>query len=127
MSAVAVPARAQEPIRSPRDRRSHNRYPIELELEYKLWNSDRVERVGFGRTLNLSSGGVLFEADVALPAGAAITLAVKWPCSLGKACTLKLHMRGRVIRCEARRIAVELTHYEFRTAGSRSAAAQSAS
>jgi hypothetical protein len=56
------------------DQRSNRRYPIVLEIEYKLLRKGRVERLGLGKTLNVSSGGVLFEANEPLPAGSSIEL-----------------------------------------------------
>jgi len=49
-------------------------------------------------SLNISSTGVLFEADELLPASGPIELALSWPFLLDGACPLKLVMRGKVIR-----------------------------
>ena len=46
------------------DQRLHGRYPIALELQYKLLNKEQIKRFGFGRTVNMSSGGVLFESVI---------------------------------------------------------------
>ena len=46
-------------VRPDRPRR-HSRYPIELDLQYRLIVKGRVQHLGQGRTLNISSGGVLF-------------------------------------------------------------------
>ena len=78
MSAVALPIRAVHvPELKPHDRRSHNRYPISLEVEYTLLDRGHVERLGYGWTVNVSSSGILFEAGDALPAGGSIKLAVR--------------------------------------------------
>ena len=103
------------------DQRSNGRYPIALELQYKLLNKGRVQSLGSGKTLNISSGGVLFEADHLLPASGPIELALNWPFLLEGVCGLKLVMRGRIVRCNARAIAVKAEFHEFRTAGVRSA------
>jgi len=104
-----------------RDQRSRGRYPIALELHYKILRGGRVERTGSGRTLNISSGGVLFEADNPLPARGAVELAMKWPFLLNGLCGLKLVMRGRIVRCDAnaKAAAVCAESHEFRTAGMR--------
>jgi hypothetical protein len=101
------------------EQRLNGRYPITLELQYKLLSKGRVERLGIGRTLNISSGGVLFESDDLLPAGGLIELAMKWPFLLEGICSLKLVMRGRIVRSDAnsKAAAVKGEYHEFRTAG----------
>src|SRR5580704_2589923 len=118
MSAVAVSTRAVRVLElDPYERRSHNRYPISLEVEYTLLNRGHIERFGYGRTVNVSSNGILFEADDALPAGRLIQLAMKWPFLLDGACALKLHVRGTIIRSHIKNAAVQMIHHEFWTVG----------
>lgn len=102
------------------DQRSNGRYPIALELQYRLLNKGRVQSLGSGKTLNISSGGVLFEADHLLPASGPIELAMSWPFLLEGVCGLKLVMRGRIVRSDARATAVKAEFHEFRTSGVRS-------
>ena len=59
------------------DQRLRGRYPIALELQYKLLNKGRVEYLGVGQTLNISSGGVLFEAAGLLPSSGPVELAIE--------------------------------------------------
>jgi len=103
------------------ERRSKGRYPIELELEYKLLKRGRVEWAGVGRTLNISSSGVLVETDRSLLPGALVELSVKWPFLLRGMCALKLVLRGRIVRCHAnsKAAAIKAESREFRTAGVR--------
>jgi hypothetical protein len=61
------------------ERRLHCRYPITLDVEYKWLTADCVERIGLGKTVNVSSGGVLFEAKGALPAGSLVEVLMDWP------------------------------------------------
>ena len=63
-----------------RDQRLHPRYPVKVEIEYRLLSKRRVERIGIGKTLDVSSGGVLFKAKDALPAGRLIEVLMDWPC-----------------------------------------------
>jgi PilZ domain len=120
MSAVAIPARELHVLELElHERRSCNRYPIRLDVEYRLLNRRQVERFGFGITLNISRDGILFHADEALPIGRSIKLAMQWPLLLEGKCTLKLHMRGVIVRSDAKRAAVQISHHEFRTAGVR--------
>lgn len=118
MGAVAALRRAVAPSTdSSSDRRSKRRYPIHLEVQYKLLKHRRVERLGSGRTLNISSCGVLFEADGHLPTSGAIELALNWPFLLHGSCNLKLVMRGRIVRTNEKAIAIRAEFHEFRTAG----------
>jgi PilZ domain len=102
------------------DQRLHQRYPITLKVEYKLLKKGRVERVGSGRTMNMSSGGIFFESDDPLPLRGRVELAMEWPFLLEGVCALKLVMRGRIVRSETNGIAVQIQQHEFRTAGVRS-------
>ena len=111
--AVASPAEKRS------DRRSKRRYPIALEVQYRLMKHRRVERLGSGRTLNISSGGVLFEADGLLPTSGPIELALNWPFLLHGSCSLKLVIRGRIVRTDDKATAIRADFHEFRTAGQR--------
>jgi len=125
MGAVAALSRAVAPsTENPSDRRSKRRYPIHLEVQYKLLRHRRVERLGLGRTLNISSGGVLFEADGLLPTSGPIELALNWPFLLHGSCNLKLVMRGRIVRANDKAIAIKAEFHEFRTTGARSSVAE---
>jgi hypothetical protein len=102
-----------------RDQRAHRRYPISLSVDYKLLCKGRVDHVGSGETLNVSSGGVCFRCAESLPAGGSIELVMNWPFLLGGVCRLKLVMHGRIVRAEGQRIAIQADQHEFRTAGTR--------
>lgn len=98
------------------ERRLHRRYPIVLEVQYTS-NRGRATRLGYGTTLNVSTRGVLFRADDTLPAGTPVELMMNWPFLLEGVCPLKLVMRGRVVRCDWRGVAVRTKDHEFRVAG----------
>ena len=95
------------------DRRSRQRFPLALALEYKLNGGRR----GSGWTCNISSRGLLFEVTEGEPLSGSIELMVSWPCVLDGACALKLLMKGRVVRIDGRGVAIASTQHEFRTAG----------
>ncbi len=105
------------PDNSRADQRLHRRYPIALKVEYKLLNKGKTECLGSGRTVNISSGGIYFEPDQPLPSHGRIELLLEWPFLLERVCALKLVVRGRIVRCDPRGIAVESRKHEFRTAG----------
>jgi hypothetical protein len=105
------------------DPRIHPRYPIALDLQYKILKGRTVEHLGGGRSLNISRGGVLFEpndfpeiSDIADESGT-IELAIDWPLLLNKVCAMKLVVRGRIVRRETKRLALKIDKHEFRTAG----------
>ena len=119
MSPAPAEARAERLLQTnPTENRSHQRYPIKLDAEYRVVKKGRVEH-GFGRTLNISSGGVFVETKSSLPASGPIELLLNWPFLLEGVCPLKLVMRGRIVRTDARGVAVKFKHHEFRTAGAR--------
>lgn len=118
----AAPTAARSAVRSKRvfsEQRSHQRYPIQLELEYRLLGKGRSEHLGSGRTRNVSSSGVLFESLGAPPEGSSIELMLSWPVLLEGVCPLRLVMRGRIVRSDGYGVAIQSSFHEFRTAGSR--------
>src|SRR5580704_13015680 len=45
------------------DRRHSDRFPIEREVRYRVLNKRSSEEIGDGKTINISSSGVLFTVD----------------------------------------------------------------
>lgn len=103
------------PDRVAGDRRRDRRYPVRLELSWKLIRRGQVLNAGVGVTLDISSGGILFDANRSLSLGADIELAVAWPVRLHDVTPLQLVVQGRVKRCYSRLVAVETAHQQFRT------------
>jgi hypothetical protein len=99
------------------DRRSDRRYRIELELRWKLIRRRRIRDAGVGRTIDLSSGGVLFDATRLLPEGVNVELHVSWPVLLHNVAPMQLVITGRIIRSAGTQAAVQMTQHEFRTVG----------
>jgi hypothetical protein len=97
------------------DRRHSDRFPIEREVRYRVLNKRSSEEMGDGKTINISSSGVLFTAEHMLLPGRRMELAISWPAQLNNKCALKLVARGRVVRFEGGRAAIEIQQYEFRT------------
>src|SRR5690349_24728354 len=80
------------------DRRAARRYPINADLRFRVLRRGRVLESGEGRTVDLSSGGVLFRADQALPPGVAIELEVSWPAGDFAPGAITLAIAGRTVR-----------------------------
>ncbi|HEV3199775.1 MAG TPA: hypothetical protein VGZ73_17850 [Bryobacteraceae bacterium] len=100
-------------------RRVDRRYPIDAELEYKLIYERNVFETGQGKTINVSSSGILFESERALPPGMEIELSIAWPARLGDAVRLKLCVSGRTVRAQGKCTAVLIQRHIFRTRGTR--------
>lgn len=100
------------------DRRSDRRYEITLDLRWKVIRRRRVLDAGTGTTLDLSSGGILFETDRPLPAGLNVELSISWPVLLHNIAPLQLVVVGRIVRAAGRKTAIRMTQHEFRTAKS---------
>lgn len=121
MSPTPALERAVEPPKlNDFDLRSHARYPIALKVRYKVVGTDGIKRAGSGRTLDISSRGLLFETTDAAPLfleNGKIDLDIDWPFLLDEVCALKIAIRGHIVRWDNRRLAVRIDQYEFRTAG----------
>jgi hypothetical protein len=100
------------------DRRHSDRFPIVREVRYRVLSKRSAEEIGDGRTLNISSSGVLFTSDQVLLPGRRLELSISWPAQLNNKCALKLVARGRIVRFEEGRAAMEIQQYEFRTLSS---------
>src|SRR5258708_30260174 len=101
------------------DRRASNRLPIEREVRYKVLGLKKsIKQVGLGKTINMSSNGVLFTTESALPEGERVELAVSWPAQLNQTLPLKLVALGRLVRTEETQAAIAIERYEFKTRGS---------
>ena len=106
------------------DRRASDRFPIEREVRYKILSKKHGEEMGSGMTVNMSSNGVLFTTDQLLVPGRRLELNISWPAQLNARVALKLVARGRVVRYEEGRAAMEIQQYEFRTQGSQAPQAE---
>lgn len=102
------------------DRRSDRRYALHLDLRWKLIRRRRILETGVGRTLDLSSGGILIETDRPLPVGLNLELSVAWPVMLHNVAPMQLVISGRIVRCSGPRVAIRMVQHEFRTAGTNS-------
>ena len=99
------------------DRRSDRRYPILLDLRWKLIHRKRILDTGEGNTLDLSSAGVRFESGRTLPVGLNVELAISWPVLLRGITPTQLVVHGRIVRSQGGQIAVRMVQHEFRTVG----------
>jgi len=94
-------------------------YPLTLPLRYRVYGGgaspdSEIRETGSGETLNISSGGVLFESDRPLHAGLDAELSIAWPASLNKSVGLTLWVWGRIVRVDQSCVELTMTRYEFR-------------
>ncbi len=106
----------------PSDRRHSDRFPIEREVRFRVLNKRGGEETGDGKTLNISSSGVLFTSEHLLLPGRRLEVSISWPVQLNNVVPLKLVARGRVVRFEEGLAAIEIQQYEFRTQANGAAA-----
>lgn len=104
------------------DRRHSDRFAIERDVRYKVMNKRGGEESGDGKTVNISSSGVLFTSQHMLLPGRRLEISISWPAQLNNKCALKLVARGRVVRFEDGVAAIEIQQYEFRTQAGQAAA-----
>ena len=102
------------------ERRGSNRFAVEHDVRYRVLAKGHINETGAGKTVNMSSTGILFTTDRALAPGRSLELSISWPALLDNNCPLKLVVKGRVVRIEDGKVALEMMSHEFRTAGSRS-------
>jgi hypothetical protein len=99
------------------DRRQDRRYELQLDVKWKLIRRRRVLDTGTGQTIDMSSGGVLFDAGRHLPEGLNVELSITWPVLLHNVAPMQLMASGRIVRSSGRKVAIQTTQHEFRTAG----------
>jgi PilZ domain len=95
------------------ERRSKVRYPLELTVRYQ--SLDRQRLSGEGRTVNVSSSGLLMVAPNHVDEGARMKVTIEWPSLLNGTTPLQLVTVGKVVRRRDSFLAVALEHYQFRT------------
>jgi hypothetical protein len=108
-----------QPDRIHCDRRFDRRYEFDLPVRY-CYSCDGATRVGMGRTVDLSRGGIRFIGDSAPPDRAGIEMRISWPFLLQNVCPLELYACGSVAKTDSRGTVMTMDRYEFRTCGTRS-------
>ena len=88
-------------MRGTLDRRENSRFPVKEEVRYRVLQSKTVQMTGAGKSLDISSGGILFTTNEPLQTGRMVEIAVNWPARLDGTCLLQLVATGRVVRSEA--------------------------
>ena len=112
-SSLEGEARGRTPLA---ERRGAVRFPIDQPVRYKVTSRQTVA-AGQGKTLNMSSAGVLFTTEHPLVPGERVELSVNWPAQLDHKHPLKLVACGRVVRVSDGAAVILIDRHEFRTQG----------
>jgi PilZ domain len=100
----------------PAERRAKARFPVEMNVRYRTVTGGLAARSGVGRTLNVSSRGLLIASEEDLVEdGTRLKISLEWPARLQGGTPLQLIAVCRVIRCQPDAFAVRLERYQFRT------------
>lgn len=116
-SSKMVKPNQEEKERIRGDRRRDRRYDIALDLRWKLIRRRKTLEIGSGRTIDLSSSGIRFEAGRNLPVGLKVQLSISWPVLLHGASPLQLAVDGRIVWTTSSHAAIRIEQHEFRTVG----------
>jgi len=96
------------------ERRSSERFEFRTEIAYRATLSKSKKIVGVGKTINLSSEGILFQAPDKLLIGSKIELFIKWPAMLDSQHILCLCATGVTTRIGGGKVAAQIRRIQFR-------------
>ena len=100
------------------DRRETSRFPVREDVRYRILQCKTAQIAGAGKTVDISSGGILFTTHERLQPGRLVEISVNWPARLDGTCPLQLVATGRIVRSDAATAAVRIERYEFKTRSS---------
>jgi len=96
------------------ERRAAVRYPIILDARYRTLSKKSTE-CGIGRTVDISSGGLLIASVHNVIVGVRLEVAVEWPALLDGTTELLFVANGEVVRVWESSFALKLSRYQFHT------------
>jgi hypothetical protein len=97
------------------ERRAFQRFGIECDVRYRVMG---IEVFGNGKTVNVSRCGALLAIDRLLSAGLAVEVEMDWPAKMADGGSLKLVLRGQIVRSEKNGVALaamKISWYRFIT------------
>jgi hypothetical protein len=95
------------------EQRSERRYVVSANLEYMLGPPHNPIALGQGRLMNISLGGILFEATQPIVLEAEVELFIEWPVRRKGKEPIYLRILGETIRTQGICSAVKILRYEF--------------
>ena len=96
------------------ERRTKTRYAIELAVRF-IAQQRTSPSYNIGRTINISSSGLLVASPYAVRDGEELRLMIEWPWPLDGRVPLQLVASGTVVWFGNSRFAVKFRSYQFRT------------
>lgn len=105
--------------RDPDDRRRRRRIPLSTSVHYQIIGDGDPGPAGTGRTINISSCGILFTTSQELKLGDRIAVFVDWPVKRGPRQRIELATLARVARRDKEAAAVEILQFDFRKVASK--------
>ncbi len=96
--------------------RSSGRFPLACDMCFRLADTQPAP-IESGRTVNMSSRGLLFRTEGELLVGQQLEIGIKWPSQLGHLGAGNLFARGTVVRARKGLAAVSIERCGFRAAG----------
>jgi|SRR5581483_870374 len=99
------------------ERRSSRRYPVGLDLHYKLSRNRTIVKEGSGKTRDFSTDGVFFQplqTELIVPAGLDVELSVDWPAPGNQKALVMVAIFGHTVRSGPDGIAARISRCEVR-------------
>ena len=100
------------------ERRAARRFAIGFRLKYRAFRHRELVGAGVGRTLNMSSGGILFQPDIPLDPDLNLEVLIDWPTASPSHLHLQLLAFGTVVRTGEHQTAVRMVRHEFQRGSS---------
>ena len=113
-------------VPTPTDRRANRRYAVRTPLRYRPANSPLNAAWKYGRTLDMSAGGILTDLPEAIAPGAKLELAMDWTGLYHDRNMMRLYLIASVKRADGRGTALRILRYKFRDVRSTAVRPQSA-
>jgi len=96
------------------DRRSSERFEMERDLEIKVTGKKDDTRHSTGKTVNMSSSGILFSCGIPLNVGTKVEANISWPAQINGAVSLELFAQGVIVRIGVGVVAMRIEKYDFK-------------
>jgi hypothetical protein len=91
------------------------RFRLTLEMHYSVSGLRVPTETGSGRTIDMSSTGLRFNADRPLQTGQRLDVSIDWPVLLDGGVQLQLIVSGVVVRSSGNETALRIQRHEFKT------------
>jgi hypothetical protein len=104
------------PLHRQQERRASKRFLVVYDFRYRVVG---VEVFSRGKTVNMSTGGMLLAIDRVLSAGLLVEVEIDWPVKLADKVSLMLVVQGEIVHSEKNDVAlagVKILRHTFRTA-----------